>query len=237
MKTKICLCYLLLSQSVPASLIDFNNIPIGTEVSSLNPFGNAVISTRLWVTEYNPGQPPVTVAESFTRGVIGPFAEHAVSSGNTGSPSVVITAGPGDRTDWEKKQSWAVEISVAFQTPVSAFSVDAYSAFYNSNLVYTGVDAIGETFIGSAPLPSGVVAPGFTHFGITAPTGGYITGFRFSQGEFTGGIQLAMDNLGYTVPESIGLPTFAFAICGVIFLHRRIAAIRRNQPAKSVDFS
>ena len=191
MKTKLCLFALLLSQSLPAALIDFNDIPIGTEVSSLNPYGNAVISTRLWVT-----QGAATVAESSTRGVIG-----TIDSPLRG-PAVTIQASQQDMTQPDQRQAWHIQIGVAFQTPVSQFSVDAYSRFYNSSLVYTGVDERGEAFI----LFGGTVGgffPVITHLDIAAPTGGYITGFYFSQVESTTGILLAMDNLSYTVPEAI----------------------------------
>jgi len=227
MKTWICLCTLLLSQSVPAALIDFNDIPVGTEVSSLNPYGAAVIGTRLWVTERDMG---TTVLESFTRGVIG--------AGPNDSPSVVMEAGPQDAPGYWASSQWNIEIAVSFQAPISTFSVDAFSRTYSSQLFYTGVDETGEAFTFSAGWLGGLVAPEFDHFDVVAPEGGYITGFYFTQFENVGTIVLAMDNLDYTtvspniasaaVPETIGLPTFVFTICGVLFVHRRRMRVARK---------
>jgi hypothetical protein len=220
MKTMRFLCGLLLSHSVSAALIDFNDIAIGTEVSSLNPYGAAVISTRFWVNQHG-----TTVAESFTRGVIG--------TGPNGSPSVVIEAGIRDLTDPEQLggQLWNIDIGVSFQAPMSTFSIDAFSGFWSAPLIYSGVNALGEIFTSSAHIPARI-DESFTHFDIVAPTGGYITGFHFSQFENFFDIHLAMDNLDYTlansvpVPETIGLPTFVFAICGLLFAHRRMKAGR-----------
>jgi len=217
MKTRICLCALLLSQSVPAALIDFNDIPVGTEVSSLNPYGAAVIGTRLWVIERDMG---TTVLESFTRGVIG--------AGPDDSPSVVMEAGPQDAPGYWAYYHWNIEIAVSFQAPISTFSVDAFSRTYNSQLFYTGVDEMGEIFILSAGSLGGLVTPQFDHFDVVAPEGGYITGFYFTQFENVGTIVLAMDNLDYVpIPETIGLPTFVFTICAVLFVHRRMKAARK----------
>jgi len=181
MKTKICLCALLLAHSAPATLIDFDDIAIGTEVSSLNPYGNAVISTRLWVTQGGINGP--TVAESFTRGVIG--------LGPNGSPSVVLEASSADRVGDDP--TWQIDIAVSFKAPVSTFSVDAYSQVYTSHLIYSGFDALGAPFTLSSLMGGGPSV--FDHFDIVAPTGGHITGFHFSQWENGGPILLAMDNL------------------------------------------
>jgi hypothetical protein len=215
MKTKICLCALLLSHSATATLIDFNDIAIGTEVTSLNPYGGAVIGTRLWVIDYGDG---ATVAESFTRGIIDEVG---------GSPAVVIEAGPLDATQWGEHQRWNIEIAVSFQVPISTFSLDAYSRTYTSRIIYSGVNEMGGTFtLSSSPL--GGSTYDFTHFDISAPTGGYLTGFHFSQFDDVGSILLVMDNLDYTpVPETIGLPTFVLSICAVLFGHRRMKAARK----------
>ena len=213
----MCLCALFLAHSVPAALIDFNDIAVGTQVSSLNPYGDAAINTRMWVTERG-----TTVTESLTRGVIG--------IGPNGSPSVVMEAGYGDVTDPEQflLQRWNIDIAVSFQTPINRFSVDAFSLIWTSSLIYSGVNALGEAFTSSAHLPGSSGEQIFTHFDITAPTGGYITGFHFSQFEDFFDIQLAMDNLDYIpVPEPLGLPTFVFAIGGVLFAHRRMKAARK----------
>ena len=217
MKTKICLCALLLAQHAHGELFDFNDIAIGTEVTSLNPYGNAVIRTRLWVTEDG-----ATVAESFTRGVIDN------PSFLNGSPSVVIQASSADAPGDPSNSQWNVEIGVSFQTPVPAFSVDAFSAYYSTRLMYSGVNELGETFTVSGGSLGGL-RDMFDHFDITAPAGGYITGFHFSQYEDVGGIFLAMDNLEYKtgIPEAIGLPTFVFTICGLLFLHRWMKAARK----------
>jgi hypothetical protein len=216
MKRIICLCIILLSQSVPAALIDFNDIAIGTELSTLD-FGSARISTRLWVT-----QEGTTVSESFTRGVIDDFG---------GSPAVVMQAGPLDATNFEERQRWNIEIGVSFNTPISRFSLDGYSQTYTSELIYSGVNGLGETFTLSGGVMGGFTGDS-THFDIAAPTGGYITGFYFSQFEDRGTILLTLDNLDYAptaggsaiarVPEAIGLPTFIVAICGLLFAHRRV---------------
>jgi hypothetical protein len=223
MKKIIYLCAFLLSQSVPAALIDFNNIAIGTEVNGLNS-GSATISTRLWVTQQG-----TTVSESFTRGVIGDFE---------GSPGVVMQAGPLDATNFDERQRWNIEIGVSFSTPISRFSLDGYSQTYTSELIYSGVNDLGETFTLSGGLMGGFT-PDSTHFDIVAPTGGYITEFHFSQFEDRGSILLALDNLDYTplpgesglptarVPEAIGLPTFLVTICGVLFAHRRMRVTRK----------
>ena len=227
MKAKICLCALLLAQSLSAALIDFNDLAVGTQVSSLNPYGGATITTRMWVTHGG-----ITTAESFTRGVIG--------VGPNGTPSVVMEAGIMDSntTDPELfgRQMWNIDIGVSFQAPVDRFSVDAFSLIWSSPLIYSGVNAMGEAFSSSVRLPGSQVEE-FTHLDITAPTGGYITGFHFSQFENFFEIKLAMDNLDYTaaagtigsspVPEAIGLPTFVFAIVGVLFAHRRLKAARK----------
>jgi hypothetical protein len=208
MKTKICLCALFLSHSVPAALIDFNDIAIGTEVGSLNPYDAVVISTRFWVT-----QGETLVAESFTRGAI-----DVVTGWGNDSPSVVMQAGPAD-AQWGEHQRWNIEIGASFQAPISTFSVDIFSRTYGTDLIYSGVNDMGETFTSSAHVSQ--FYP-FTHFDIAAPTGGYLTGFYFSQFEDTGSIVLALDNLNYTVPETIGLPTFVFTICAVLFVHRQM---------------
>jgi hypothetical protein len=230
MKTKVCLCALLLSQSVPAALIDFNDVPVGTQISSLNPSGAAVIGTRLWITDRATG---TTTAESFTRGVIGN------PSFLNGTPSAVIEAARGDAPGDPFSSRWNIQMAVSFQAPISTFSVDAYSAFYSTHLFYTGVNELGETFTLSGGV-LGAPIDRFDHFDITAPTGGYITGFYFSQFEDNGSIMLALDNLDYTtvsqniasvsapVPETVGLPTFAFTICGVLFVHRRLKIARTN---------
>jgi hypothetical protein len=232
MKAKIILCALLLSHSVHAALIDFNDIAVGTEVSSLNPFGSAVIGTRYWVTDGT-----TTVAESFTRGVIGN------PSYLNGTPSVVMESSPLDapQPDDGPKLWRNIEIAVSFANPISAFSVDAYSYTYTSSLIYSGVNATGEAFTLSGGSLGGM-PDRLDHFDITAPAGGYITGFHFSQFEDRGGIMLAMDNLDYTavagtvgstsigstaVPEAIGLPTFVFTICGMLLVHRRMKAGRK----------
>lgn len=225
MKFKLYLCALLVSYSVHAELYDFNDIATGTQVNSLNPFGSAVINTRLWVTEGGG-----TVAESFTRGVIDN------PSFLNGTPSVVIEAGPLDAPGDRSNSRWNIEIGVSFQNPISAFSVDAYSAFYSTDLIYTGVNEMGEAFTLSGGWLGGL-GDRIDHFDITAPTGGYITGFYFSQFEDNGSIMLALDNLDYTlaggaiasapVPETIGLSTFVFSIIGMLFLHRRMKAARK----------
>jgi hypothetical protein len=229
MKKIIYLCALLLSQSVPAALIDFNDIAVGTVATGLNPYGDAVISTRLWVTEQGP-----IVAESFTRGVIDVYPYFP----NGDSPAVVIGASAQDAPgDWSSSR-WNIDIGVSFLVPVSTFSVDAYSAFYSTPLIYSGVNALGEAFTMSAGSLGGM-PDRLDHFSITAPTGGYITGFHFSQFEDVGSIVLAMDNLDYTpfasesglptarVPEAIGLPTFIVTICGMLFAHRRMRLARK----------
>lgn len=228
MKFKLYLCAaVLVSHSVHAELYDFNDIATGTQVSSLNPFGSAVISTRLWVIEDG-----ATVAESFTRGIIDN------PSYLNGTPSVVIGAARGDAPgDWSNSR-WNIEIGVSFQTRISTFSVDAYSAFYSTDLFYTGVDELGQTFTLSGGSLGGMLDR-FDHFDITAPAGGYITGFYFSQFEDTGSIMLGLDNLDYTtvagptasslatVPETIGPTTLVLTICGMLFVHRRMKAARK----------
>jgi hypothetical protein len=221
MKTKVCLCAILLSHSVYATLIDFNDIPIGTQVSSLNPYGAAVISSRFWLTD---GVTPVPGSESFTRGAINTFG---------GSPAVVIQAGPRDATQPDEHQWWNIELGVSFRKPVSTFTVDLYSFTYTSSVIYSGFDGAGEEFTSSVLLSG--FASDLTHFNIAAPTGGYITGFHFSQFEDRGGILLAMDNLDYTllkktadaltVPDTIGLPTFVLSIGAVLVLHRRMKVV------------
>jgi hypothetical protein len=223
MKKIIYLCALLLSQSVPAALIDFNDIALGTEVNGLT-FGSATINTRLWVTQQGS-----TVAESFSRGVIGDF---------DGSPAVLMQAGPGDATTFEERQRWNIEIGVSFNSPISRFSLDGYSQTYTSQLIYSGINDLGETFTLSGGLMGGFT-PDSTHFDIFAPAGGYITEFHFSQFEDRGSIVLTLDNLDYTplpgesglpiarVPETIGLPTFLVTICGVLFAHRRMKIARK----------
>ena len=80
----------------------------------------------------------------------------------------------------------------------------------------------------SAGWLGGLVAPEFDHFDVVAPEGGYITGFYFTQFENVGTIVLAMDNLDYIpIPETVGLPTFVLTICGMLFVHRRMKAVRR----------
>jgi len=189
MKTRLCLFALLLSHSVRAALIDFNDIPIGTEVTSLNPYGNAIISPRLWVTQRGS-----TVFESLTRGLI--------ATDPDGSPSVSIYADWGDAPSVDRP-SWHIDIAVSFIVPVSTFSVDACSRIWSSRLFYSGIDGSGEAFTSQVTIPSRLGPEVFTHFDIAAPTGGYITDFHFSQTENFFGIHLAMDNLSYTVPEAI----------------------------------
>jgi hypothetical protein len=221
MKTKVCLCAVLLAPSLPAALIDFNDMSVGTQIGSLNPYGDAAISTRYWATAGRTG--PI-IAESFTRGMIDDIG---------GSPSFAVESSRlVDPLRNDETEFWRnIQIGVTFGAPVSAFSVDLFTEVYSSRLIYSGINELGEAFTSSAFLPGSRGESTFNHFDIAAPLGAYITGFYFSQFENADSIRIAMDNLDYTtttvaapVPETLGLPTFAFTICVVLYLHRRMKA-------------
>jgi hypothetical protein len=114
-----------------------------------------------------------------------------------------------------------VLIDVAFSTRVSTFNVDVDSA-YSSILFYTGFDAAGQSILGNIPFFS-THDWTYQHLEVAAPTGGYLTGFYFSQQD-RGGVSVALDNLDYTrVPDTITtISALAIAVGSLAFLRRRL---------------
>jgi len=192
-----------------AILIDFNNLSAGSTPDGT--YFDAQIRTSVTIND----------------GIDGPVVQSGSGriSSEYGSPGIFVPRMFLDPNIPPPENGIInrVLIDVAFSTPINSFSVDVDSA-YSSVLFYTGFDASGQSILGNIPFFS-THDWTFQHLEVTAPTGGYLTGFHFSQ-EDRGGVHVAMDNLDYTraaVPDTTTtISALAIAVGSLAFLRRRL---------------
>ncbi len=208
-----------LSFNAAAGLIDFNNLPLGSVADGV--YGNVQIYTSTYIEDAGgqirfPGHG--TIATGGTGVLQGP---------DFTSPAIFVSA-QTPPPDYDGRRWYVTQIGANFLTPMSSFSVDVSSGTFTSSLIYTGVDSSGAAWSGSAqilPYRPFEGVGGYRHFDISAPAGGYLTGFFFEQGD-SGAIEvdISMDNLSYTqrVPEVTGWSIIAMSALGLVVLKRRL---------------
>jgi hypothetical protein len=208
-----CACAFILlfgwHPEVRAILIDFNNLSAGRTADGT--YFDAQIRTLATITD----------------GVDGPILQSGSGriGSEYGSPGIFVPRMFLDPNIPPPENGIInrVLIDVAFSTGISAFSVDVDSA-YSSTLFYTGFDAAGQSILGNIPFFSSHDWT-YQHLEVAAPTGGYLTGFYFSQQD-RGGVHVAMDNLDYTraaVPDTMTtISALAIAVGSLAFMRRRL---------------
>jgi hypothetical protein len=192
-----------------AILIDFNNLSAGRTADGT--YFDAQIRTLVTISD----------------GVDGPILQSGSGriSSEYGSPGIFVPRMFLDPNIPPPENGIInrVLIDVGFSTRVSTFSVDVDSA-YSSILFYTGFDAAGQSILGNVPFFS-THDWTYQHLEVAAPTGGYLTGFYFSQQD-RGGVSVALDNLDYTraaVPDTTTtISALAIAVGSLAFLRRRL---------------
>jgi hypothetical protein len=208
-----CACAFILlfgwHTEVRAILIDFNNLSAGRTADGT--YFDAQIRTLVTISD----------------GIDGPIVQSGSGriSSEYGSPGIFVNRMFLDPNIPPPENGIInrVLIDVAFSTRISTFSVDVDSA-YSSILFYTGFDAAGQSILGNIPFFSSHNST-YEHLEVAAPTGGYLTGFYFSQQD-RGGVSVALDNLDYTraaVPDTTTtISALAIAVGSMAFLRRRL---------------
>jgi hypothetical protein len=208
-----CACAFILlfgwHPEVRAILIDFNNLSAGRTADGT--YFDAQIRTLVTISD----------------GIDGPIVQSGSGriSSEYGSPGIFVNRMFLDPNIPPPENGIInrVLIDVAFSTRISTFSVDVDSA-YSSILFYTGFDAAGQSILGNIPFFSSHNST-YEHLEVAAPTGGYLTGFYFSQQD-RGGVSVALDNLDYTraaVPDTTTtISALAIAVGSMAFLRRRL---------------
>jgi hypothetical protein len=164
---------LALQFDASALLIDFNDLGLGSDPNGV--YGGQVRLTTTGQThDRETGQPL-------------PGASGEISNLYGDSPNVLVRlpAGSGN----------LVTLAAEFLSPTLGFSFDINSN-YSLRLLYTGVDALGSALSGSLTIFN-THDYALNHFSLTAPAGGYLTGFSMSQAD-DGSVEIAMDNLDFT---------------------------------------
>ena len=208
-----CACAFILlfgwHPEVRAILIDFNNLSAGRTADGT--YFDAQIRTLVTISD----------------GVDGPIVQSGSGriSSEYGSPGIFVPRMFLDPNIPPPENGIInrVLIDVAFSTRVSTFNVDVDSA-YSSILFYTGFDAAGQSILGNIPFFS-THDWTYQHLEVAAPTGGYLTGFYFSQQD-RGGVSVALDNLDYTraaVPDTTTtISALVVAVGSLAFIRRRL---------------
>jgi hypothetical protein len=190
------------SQAVRATLIDFNNIPVGTPVSLGNPYAGVVdIQARAGVEGFFPFPNYVIKwAEATIENGVAP------SGGGNQTPLLAVSW-PEPRTIDDNR--YRGEISITFADPVNDLSFDGF-AYRPAAYSYTAVDAAGATFTDQGrlgPLVSiGDPATDWQHIRLQPPSGFKITGLTLNNGDpkvLDAGIWI--DNISFNaapVPEA-----------------------------------
>jgi len=208
-----CACAFILlfgwHPEVRAILIDFNDLSAGRTADGT--YFDAQIRTLVTISD----------------GVDGPIVQSGSGriSSEYGSPGIFVPRMFLDPNIPPPENGIInrVLIDVAFSTRVSTFNVDVDSA-YSSILFYTGFDAAGQSILGNIPFFS-THDWTYQHLEVAAPTGGYLTGFYFSQQD-RGGVSVALDNLDYTraaVPDTTTtISALVIAVGSLAFIRRRL---------------
>jgi len=189
-------------QTVRATLIDFNNIPVGTAVSLGNPYAGVVdIQARAGVEGFFP--PPNYVAT---------WAEATIQNG-------VAPGGGANQTPllavfWQEPRTtddirYRGEIRITFAEPVNDLSFDGF-AYRPASYSYTAIDAAGTMFTDQGGLGPqvdiGDPATDWQHVRLEPPPGFKITGLILNNGDpktLDAGIWI--DNIAFNaarVPEA-----------------------------------
>jgi hypothetical protein len=167
------------SPTVRATLIDFNNIPVGTPVSLGNPYAGIVdIQARAGVAGFFP--PPnyvVKWAEATIENGVAP------SGGANQTPLLAVWWPEPPTTDDIRYRG---EIHMTFAEPVNDLSFDGF-AYRPAAYSYTAVDAAGTTFTdqGGLGLPTNIGNPAtdWQHILLQPPSGFKITEVTLNNGD------------------------------------------------------
>ncbi len=200
-----------------AALIDFNNLPLGTVPDGVYG-GDVRITTSSWLTRGD-GTPEM-FGEG--RGTIEVRDLSREGSGFIPSPAIWVRGFFNPETG---EDLCTTLIQTDFLKPMTQFSVDLASLVFSGNLSYSGIDANGNAFSSFMSVDRAFLdVPGFAHVDITAPAGGYLTGFQFAQTDEAGANKdVGMDNLSYRVPEVTGWSIIVMSALGIAILKRRLA--------------
>jgi hypothetical protein len=202
---------LLAQVRVGAILIDFNSAPVGSVADGA--YGDVSIRTLS------------TITENETQEIIG--YGHGTIRTDYGSPNVSVNRifpSPGYTGGGVMNR---VQLDVEFLRPISEFSVNVNSD-YSSMLFYTvRTDAGYET---KSIWFGAIHSYDYHTLQVTAPEGGYLTSFYFSQAD-RGGVEVVMDNLNYTVaahvPDTMGtLSGLAIALTCIGVVRYRFSAAK-----------
>src|ERR1035438_5576588 len=217
----LCVIMLVVAAQASTFTIDFNDIPNGTPLSQFSSFAFGGVLT-LQGQEYEQwGYSPPTFPE---------YSSRTVAAGvfNGGQLQTILTFEPSQYPGIDLRSVfYDTTLTGTFLSgQVISLTFDSSGAPWHSYSCY-GVDQNGVPFTsyGFVGLPNpGNNGQGSGTTVITAPTGGYLTGFDVDNSDQNPNwATLSLDNITVTViPESAGLwALLTLALAGLILRNKR----------------